>query len=157
MKLAKGIRITGDGEERGRWYRYHSHHQNTASLQHWTKTGWRIKLSQKIKINFFFLEDEALMETKQGSKLMVRGISMSSVNFSRLQSRQRGFPPPAQCWTPTTTLHRHRLRCPQDNSARRSQCTFTSPADDLLWSLHRQEGSRGSPTSGSTRWEDGLS
>lgn len=54
-------------------------------------------MSQKIKINYF-LEEEALMETKQGSKLMVRGISMSSVNVSRLQSRQRGFPPPVQCW-----------------------------------------------------------
>ena len=113
-------------------------------------------MSQKIKINFF-LKEEILIETKQGSKLMVRGISMRSVMFPGSRAEQREPLRPCSAGTPTTTLHRQRLHRPRDNFVRQRQSTSTSRAEDPLWSPHCPEQSQGSPTSRSTVGEDGLS
>lgn len=71
---------------------------------------------------------ETLIETKWGSKLMVRGISMSFVIFRG--SRAEKGDPLCLCsaGTPTTTLHRRRLHRPRSNSARQSLSTSTSRA-----------------------------
>lgn len=43
---------------------------------------------------------------------------------------------PCSAGTPTTTLHRRRLHRPRDNSARQSQSTSISRAEDPLRSPH---------------------
>lgn len=128
--------------------------RQSPKLSFLTTTSWRIKMSQKIKINFFFFKkkEETLIETKRGSALMVRGISMSCVVFPGSRAGKGEPLRPCSAGTPTTTPHRHRLHRLQDNSAKQSQSTSTSRAEDPLWSPHCPEQSQGSPMG-----ENGLS